>query len=112
MATAPKPAQIARINAETERLISVSGTTYTPSVSHSGSTILFTSGSPITVTLSNLRDGSTTKWIQRGAGVITFNSGTLTRQEVNACFKSSGQYSYGEIFVEGGVAILTGRMAP
>ena len=79
-----------------------SGTTYSPSISDVGSTVVLTSASPVTITInpdgyagaSIIPAGANIDFIQDGAGKITFVQGSGVTIKSLAGFKIiSGQYA-------------------
>jgi len=85
------------------------GTTYTTVAGDSNNIVTLNNAAAIALTLSNLTAGSTTTFIQLGAGIITFTTGTLTRRHVTGtAFRSAGQYSIVSATVVGTDAVLSG----
>ena len=95
------------------------GTTYTLVASDSGSTIRFTNGSAITVTLPNSLPAGFNVWIlQEGAGQVTFTAaGGATLLNRQSYTKTGGQYAMISLIVKdnaGSAAnfVLAGDTAP
>lgn len=78
-----------------------SGTAVTLGSSHRGRKVVFTSASPVTVTVTDtLLPGWVCVWIQAGAGAISFSaSGSMVLNNVDAHTSSAGQYASGTIEV-------------
>lgn len=77
------------------------GTTYTLTNWDSGSVLVFTSNSAITVTLpATIADGTEFRWVQNGTGQITFTAASgATLTNVSSHTKSAGQNAEGRLTV-------------
>lgn len=88
------------------------GTTYTTLSSDAGKTLRTTSGSAVTVTLSNLLPGERVDWVQSGAGQITFVAGAgVNLQSEGSKLKSKAQHAAGTVLcVATNTYLLTGNL--
>lgn len=96
------------------RLVTESGTSVTLGSAHYGAVVVFTSASPVTVSVpETIPAGVTIGWVQAGAGALTFaGTGTMVINNVNAETASAGQYSQGSLFVVSATStILSGETA-
>lgn len=87
------------------------GTTYTTTALDSNNVITLNNASPITVKLSNLTSPSITTFVQKGLGVVTFVSGTLTRRHVANLFTMAGQNAVVSVTVDNSDATLSGDLS-
>jgi hypothetical protein len=94
----------ATINAQT-------GTTYTVQASDAGKMVTLSNASAITVTCSGLASGNYCYFRQKGAGQVTFATGTLTVRHVASLTKTAGQYAQVFAFVDGTDIIFCGDMS-
>ena len=93
----------ATVNAQT-------GTTYTTTSNDSNNIVTLSNAAAVTVTLSNLAVGSTTTFVNLGAGTVTFATGTLTRVHTASLFSMAGTSSAVTVTVVGTNAILAGDL--
>lgn len=92
---------------------SVSGTSDTPTVADNGTTIVFTSGSAITVTIGTMPANTRIEFYQDGAGQITLSgSGVTLRIDALYLAKTRAQFGIiGVYFVDSTHAVIYGDLA-
>lgn len=83
---------------------------YTTLDTDSGNIVVVNSATPVTITLSNLLNGTTT-FIQQGLGAINFVSGNRTRLHVSSLFTTAGQHSVVDVTTVGTNAYLSGALS-
>lgn len=90
-----------------------SGTTYTMAASDCGKVVIFTNGSPVTVTIpQTLTAGWHCRWEQQGGGQVSFNGSAVTPATLNnrqTHVKAAGQYAVGGLacYTSGTPAVVT-----